>query len=78
MSETISAIFKNGVFIPEEALDFPEGSKVQIAVELEDSLKSDSAKREESIREFLKRAGQRKISPEAPAHLTREELHERR
>lgn len=77
MSETISAIFKNGVFIPEEAIDFPDGSKVQIAVKLEDPLKSDSSKKE-YIKEFLHRASQRRISPEAPVHLTREELHERR
>jgi predicted DNA-binding antitoxin AbrB/MazE fold protein len=74
MSESIDAIYKNGVFVPEGTVDFPDGSKVQMAIELKEDSNGSSR---EYVEEFLIRASRRVISIGAPSHLTREELHER-
>jgi predicted DNA-binding antitoxin AbrB/MazE fold protein len=74
MSESIEAIYKNGVFVPEGTVDFPDGSKVQMAIELKEDSNGSS---QGNVEEFLIRASRRVISIGAPARLTREELHER-
>ena len=77
MSESVNATYRNGVFIPEEAMDFPDGSKVLLEIELEKNSSSNTEKETEALRKFLDRASMRIISDNAPAKFTREELHER-
>jgi predicted DNA-binding antitoxin AbrB/MazE fold protein len=74
MSESVDAIYKNGVFVPEGTIDFPDGSKVQMEIELKEDSNGGSR---EHVEEFLNRASRRVISSGAPTHLNREDLHER-
>ena len=74
MLETIKTTFRNGVFVPQSPVDFPEGAEVEISIE---SGKMPNTKIKKNLKEFLNRAGRREISKNAPRCFTREELHER-
>jgi len=74
MLEIIKTTYRNGVFVPQTPVDFPEGAEVEISIE---NGKTPNEDKKKSLAKFLSRASQRKISENAPRRFTKEELHER-
>src|SRR5262249_12354448 len=69
MTQTITAIFENGVFKPTEAVDLPKKTQVLLTVEL---LKSETQKQSDAAKE------EQPAKPLPRRHMTREELNFRR
>lgn len=74
MLQMIKTIYRNGAFVPQTPVDFPEGAEVEISVE---NGKNQNETKKKSLAEFVSRASKRAISDAAPRRFTREELHER-
>jgi len=74
MPEIIKTTYRNGAFVPQTPVDFPEGAEVEISIKNGETPDEDKQK---SLAEFLSRASLREISENAPRRFTREELHER-
>jgi predicted DNA-binding antitoxin AbrB/MazE fold protein len=80
MSETIKAIFQNGVFIPQQPCNLPEGSEVKLIVHDPYTIQpevTDPAERAALLKEIVQGMKDNPIPANAP-RFTREELHERR
>jgi predicted DNA-binding antitoxin AbrB/MazE fold protein len=77
LTQTIKAVFENGVLKPMEPFDLPEHTQVRVTVELppvEIQIRWEATKEErlaalEELMRMVKSRGE---------HLTREQLHERR
>lgn len=81
MIQRVPATFKNGAFVPDEACDLPENTRVEVIVPEESRLPSngrDEAERKAILQEVVKMIESNPIPVSAPAKFTREELHERR
>ena len=80
MEATITAVFRNGVFVPTTACDFPENTVVELLVQrpkiIPASVK-DPQERARIRREVVERMQKHPLSADAP-RFTREQLHERR
>jgi len=80
MEATVKAVFRNGVFVPTTACDFPENAEVEVFLQgptiIPPSVK-DPVERARIRREVVERMRNSPISADAP-RFTREQLHERR
>ena len=80
MNAYVTAVYRQGAFIPETACDLPDGSRVVLWIE-EPSLIppaiSDPEERARVLRGIAQRMRENPIPAGAP-RLTREQLHERR
>jgi predicted DNA-binding antitoxin AbrB/MazE fold protein len=80
MSQRIRAVFHDGVFIPQQPCNLPEGSEVEIVVQQPHLLppeESDPEERARILKSMVERMNNNPIPENAP-HFSREELHERR
>lgn len=80
MSQRVRAIFQEGVFVPQEPCDLPEGSEVRLTVDDPYSIPpeiKDPAERASQLKDLVRRMKENPIPPNAP-RFTRDELHERR
>jgi predicted DNA-binding antitoxin AbrB/MazE fold protein len=80
MNQRIRAVFHDGVFIPQQPCDLPEGSEVEIVVQQSHILppeESDPEERAQIRKALVERMNSNPIPENAP-HFSREELHERR
>ena len=80
MREEISAVFRDGVFIPEAPCHLPNNTRVHILVKkasVQEPLVSDPVERGRIVEKTLAQMKANPISAGAPK-FTREELHERR
>jgi predicted DNA-binding antitoxin AbrB/MazE fold protein len=80
MMPSISAVFRDGVFVPKIACDFPEDTEVEVFVKgpaLLPPRVTDPAAQVEIRRKVLERMRKSPLSADAP-RFTRDELHERR
>jgi len=79
MNATLKAVYRNGVFVPEKACQFPENSEVELIVQgpvvIPPSV-ADPQERARIRKRVVERMRQNSIPAEAP-RFTREELHER-
>jgi predicted DNA-binding antitoxin AbrB/MazE fold protein len=77
MTQTITAIFEDGVLKPTQPLDLPEHAQVRVTIEV---LKSDIQKEWDATREKRLAAFESSLRLAKPMgeHLTREQLNERR
>lgn len=80
MPQTMKAIYRNGAFVPQTALDLPEGTEVELSIQ-PSMVVSPPISEPESKKQFLKilieRMQHNPIPMNAP-HFTRDMLHERR
>lgn len=80
MSHKLKATFNHGAFVPQEPLNLPEGSEVELTVEgplvIPPAVK-DTEEQKRIIQRVIRRMEQNPIPAGAPK-LTREESHERR
>lgn len=85
MPETIKTTFRNGVFVPQSPVDFPESEEVEIVVNKigkgsslnEPERNLTDQEKERLLSEFVRNMQSNPIPINAPRRLTREELHER-
>ena len=80
MTATIKAIYRNGVFVPENACELPENAEVELTVQGPVVLPPTVADPEERARirkRVIERMRRHPLSADAP-RFTREQLHERR
>ncbi|HVG18350.1 MAG TPA: antitoxin AF2212-like protein [Blastocatellia bacterium] len=80
MSQRIRAVFHDGVFVPRQPCDLPEGSEVEVIVRQPHVLppeESDPEERARILRAMVERMNDNPIPENAP-RFSREELHERR
>lgn len=80
MNSVVTAVFRNGVFVPTTTCDFPENTEVRVMVHGSTIIPptvSDPAERARIRREALELMKQNPIPADAP-RFTREQLHERR
>jgi predicted DNA-binding antitoxin AbrB/MazE fold protein len=71
----IKLVFHDGVFVPEERCNLPEGSEVELTIETTRVLPPEERKR--ILKEVVENM-RRHPFPENAPRFTREELHERR
>jgi predicted DNA-binding antitoxin AbrB/MazE fold protein len=80
MSQRITAVFHNGVFVPQQPCDLPEGSEVQLTIDDPYTIPpeiTDPVERAALLTELVRCMRENPIPPDAP-RFTRDELHERR
>jgi predicted DNA-binding antitoxin AbrB/MazE fold protein len=80
MSGLLKAVYRNGVFIPEESCDLPENSRVELLVQgplVIGPEVTDEEERAAILRRVTERMTGNPLPREAP-RFTREELHDRR
>jgi predicted DNA-binding antitoxin AbrB/MazE fold protein len=80
MSQRVRAIFHDGVFVPKQPCDLPEGSEVELTVNDPYTIPpeiTDPAERAALLEELVKSMRENPIPANAP-RFTRDELHERR
>jgi predicted DNA-binding antitoxin AbrB/MazE fold protein len=76
----IRLVFQDGVFVPQERCDLPEGSEVELTVEAPRVLppeETDPEERKRILREVVEDMRRHPFPQNAP-RFTREEMHERR
>ncbi len=80
MEDTVKAVYRNGVFIPTKACNFPENTEVEVSVQGPTIIPPSVTDPEEQVRirrKVLERMRRNPLSADAP-RFTRDELHERR
>jgi predicted DNA-binding antitoxin AbrB/MazE fold protein len=80
MSQQVRAVFHDGVFVPQEPCDLPEGSEVRLTVDDPYTIPpeiTDPAERAALLKEVVGSMRENPIPANAPG-FTRDELHERR
>lgn len=80
MSQRVRAVFQDGVFIPKQPCDLPEGSEVDLTVDDPYTIPpevTDPVKRAALLKELVRSMRENPIPANAP-RFTRDELHERR
>ena len=80
MSQRVTAVFHNGVFVPQEPCDLPEGSEVQLTVDDPYTIPpavTDPAERAALLKELVRSMRENPIPANAP-RFTRDESYERR
>jgi predicted DNA-binding antitoxin AbrB/MazE fold protein len=80
METTVKAVYRNGVFVPTTACNFPENTEVEVSVQgptIIPPTVNDPAERARIRREVVELMKQNPIPADAP-RFTREQLHERR
>jgi predicted DNA-binding antitoxin AbrB/MazE fold protein len=80
MSDKLKAIFNHGAFVPQEPVNLPEGSEVELIVQgpfVVPPIVKNSEEQKRIVRSVVQRMKQNPIPAGAP-RLRREELHERR
>ena len=75
MSQTITAVFENGVLNPTVPLDLPDRAQVLVTVEL---LEEDQSKRQKASLQALENLWRQSKINSQGERLTRDQLHERR
>jgi predicted DNA-binding antitoxin AbrB/MazE fold protein len=81
MSQKVKAIYKGGVFIPQEPCDLRDGEEVTLTIGnpfLIPPKVTDPDERKRILEELVQNMRDNPIPADAPRRLTREELHERR
>jgi len=81
MSQTLKAIYRDGVFIPQEPCDVPDGEEVMLTIGdpyQGPSKVTDPEERARILKEVVQNMRDNPIPADAPRRFTREELHERR
>ena len=81
MSQKLKAIYRDGVFVPQEPCDLPEGEEVTLTIGnpfLIPPKVTDPEERKRILREMVENMRANPIPADAPRRFTREELHERR
>ena len=81
MSQTLKAIYRDGVFIPQEPCNVPDGEEVILTIG--DPYHSppkvtDPEERARILKGLVQNMRDNPIPADAPRRFTREELHERR
>jgi predicted DNA-binding antitoxin AbrB/MazE fold protein len=79
MLEIINTVYRNGVFAPQQPVDFPEGAEVEIFIQkhlIADENISDD-ERKNILAKLIREMRERTLSPEVSEKLTYEELHEK-
>jgi predicted DNA-binding antitoxin AbrB/MazE fold protein len=80
MNATVNAIYRNGVFVPEDACELPEGAEVRLTVEgptVIPASVTDPEERRRIRKRIVERMRRHPLAADAP-RFTREQLHERR
>ncbi|HXU08690.1 MAG TPA: antitoxin family protein [Blastocatellia bacterium] len=80
MSQTIRAVFRDGVFVPQQPCDLPDGSRVELTIDDPYTMPpeiTDPAERAALLKEVVRSMRENPIPADAP-RFTRDELHERR
>lgn len=80
MSQRIRAVFHDGVFVPQQQCDLPEGSEVELTLDDPYTIPpriTDPEERAKALGEVVRSMRENPIPANAP-RFTREELHERR
>ena len=80
MTRLLSAVYRNGAFIPDESCDLPENARVDLLVQgpfLTGPEVTDVVERAAILREVTTRMTGNPLPKEAP-RFTRDELHDRR
>ena len=80
MESLLTAVYRNGVFVPTTSCNIPENTEVRVIVEGSSIIPpavTDPAERKRIRREALELMKQNPIPADAP-RFTREQLHERR
>ena len=80
MIQKVTAIFRNGAFVPDEECGLPENARVQLTIESESLIPPAVADEEErkAIRQRMAERRRKNPIPEQSPRFTRDELHERR
>jgi predicted DNA-binding antitoxin AbrB/MazE fold protein len=86
MPETITAIFQDGAFVPEQETHIAPGSRVRIVIEpvqpgpttAEEALRDHPPPTEEEWEQFNALCDRMSVNVGKEGHMTRDELHERR
>ncbi|MGI8980170.1 MAG: antitoxin family protein [Pirellulaceae bacterium] len=80
MNLIFTATYRNGVFLPDQKIDLPEGTRVKLRI-LPDNvvppLVTDPIERQQVLQRLFRMMEENPIPPDAPK-LSREEMHERR
>jgi predicted DNA-binding antitoxin AbrB/MazE fold protein len=80
MPQALKAIYRNGTFILQTALELPEGTEVELLIQspqVVSPLISDPETKQQFLKSLVGRMQQNSIPPNAP-RFTREELYEPR
>ncbi|GAC1399644.1 MAG: hypothetical protein NVSMB56_14640 [Pyrinomonadaceae bacterium] len=80
MSQTIKAVYHNGVFVPQVPCDLPENTEVEVKVQpsnVEMPSVTDPQERKRILAELVERMRANSLPENAP-RFTQDELHERR
>lgn len=80
MSQRLRAVFHDGVFVPKQPCDLPEGSEVELTVNDPYTIPpeiTDPEERRRVLKEVVESMRQNPFPEKAP-RFTRDELHERR
>lgn len=80
MSQRVRFVFRDGVFIPQQPCDLPEGSEVQLTVDDPYTIPpeiTEPTERAAQLKDLVLRMRENPIPHDAP-RFTRDELHERR
>ena len=80
MSQRVRAVFHDGVFVPQQPCDLPEGSEVELTVDDPYTIQpeiTDPVERAALLKEVVRSMRENPIPTNAP-RFTRDELHERR
>jgi predicted DNA-binding antitoxin AbrB/MazE fold protein len=80
METSVSAVYRNGVFVPLSECHFPENTRVEVSVKghlvIEPEI-TDPEEKKRYLKEVVARMQQNPVPLDAP-RFTRDELHERR
>ncbi len=80
METVVTAVYRNGVFVPTAHCDFPENAEVEVSLKGPTIIPPRVKDPDEQVRirrKVLERMSSKPLSADAP-RFTREELHERR
>ena len=80
MSQQVRAVFHDGVFVPQDPCDLPEGLEVRLTIDDPYTIPpeiTDPAERAAVLKEVVRSMRENPIPANAP-RFTRDELHERR
>ncbi len=77
MTRTVTAVYKNGAFFPQDPCNLPNDQVVRLTVEPLDKVIVVDASRAQAIERFLTRALASEFCSKGP-YPTRDSLHERR
>jgi len=81
MTDTVTAVYEHGVFLPDSPCDLPEGARVVLAIRDATNVAPPEVLSEEErrriLREVVERMKRNPLPPDAP-RFTRDEMHERR